>query len=93
MIFTVTETPWTSCELADIHGTSAGRAKEQQTKIDDWILKIIAREYVAAGTRSDQAANSIRCRIARLNKLFTKSPQRAMQHVTRLITIAKESRR
>ena len=85
---TFAETPWSTGELAVLHGCSGPRAKFSQERLDHVVCRLIAPMYVKRQVRPDQAANSIRCHIKRLNRMFEEDEANTMKHVTRLVEVA-----
>ena len=86
-----TDTEWSSYELAHMMGLkSRGRASERLEELDRIVVEFLSIDYVRRSVRADQAANSIRCFVDRLNKMFEADRERTMQHITRLIKIAND---
>ncbi len=84
------ETPWNTGELARLHGCAAPRAKVKQNEIDRIIVERLSVDFVAKNTRADQAANSIRCTVARMHRLFEGDQAGMMKHVATLIKVAND---
>ena len=84
------KTPWSTSELARLHGCAAPRAKVKQNEIDRIIVEQLSVDFVAKRTRADQAANSIRCTVARMHRLFEGDRAGMMRHVATLIKVAND---
>lgn len=82
------ETPWSTGELAALHGINGAGAKRKQEEIDAFVADVLAPHFVARNVRADQAAASIEALAARLARLFASGDSRVGQHITRLIKLA-----
>ncbi|MCE5277150.1 MAG: hypothetical protein ABFD92_16605 [Planctomycetaceae bacterium] len=81
-------TPWTTGQLAALHGVNAGLAKRRQQALDEWVVTVLAVPLVARSARADQAACSIAAMVERLAALLDRDRQSVMAHLTRLVKVA-----
>ena len=82
-------TPWSTGELAAHHGCAGGRALEIQRRLDELVVEVLAPPLVAAGTRADQAAESILASAERLVRLSRAAGRREVKHhITHLVKVA-----
>ena len=82
-------TPWSTGELAAHHGCAGGRALEIQRRLDELVVEVLAPPLVAAGTRADQAAESILASAERLVRLARRGGRREVKHhITHLVKVA-----
>lgn len=79
------ETPWSTDELAALHGVAGPRAKAKQEALDRLVCQVIAPDYVARRVRADQAAASIAAMVGRIGRLLAGDTARTKQHLTVLV--------
>jgi len=84
-------TPWTTGELAALHGCAGPRAKAKQEDLDVWFVRRLAPEFVERGSRADQAVACLLARMARLLAMHDREPRTVESHLRTLVKRAHDA--